>query len=741
MVITLSEKKNKKTKNQSLRIHQAAKKMGFSSSSLVQLLRELGFSNVKSHMSVITDEMMTALKEHMKSEKNQEQKKYDAKKKKKKEKKPKKAQSQKNVAAERRRKEREERKKRRQKVLAQIDENKVRETVKKTLAKLDTGKKKKKSKKKVSRVEDTDSGERIIYVPESYTVSELAENLDLNPTDIIKKCIEMGYMVTINQRLDFETIKVICEVYDVIAKPADVYVLEEEEEEPDELLEPRAPIITIMGHVDHGKTTLLDYIRQANVVGDEEGGITQHIGAYQVDTGKGQITFIDTPGHKAFTAMRARGATVTDIVVLVVAANDSVMPQTVEAINHARAAGIPIIVAINKVDLADANVERTKKDLSEHKLLCEDWGGDTLCIEISALKGEGVQELLEMILLQAEMMELTANYERLAKGIIVEGGLSRGLGSVATVLIQQGTLRKSDPFVAGTTYGRVRQMFNERNEIVESAEPSSAVLVTGFDDVPKAGDSFFVTESDSEAKQITSQRNNVRREELFSKSRRMTLSDFHERMAEKEKKILNIVLKTDYFGSAEAIKDLLQSIKTEDTEVEIKHAGVGTITENDILLAAASDAIVIGFNVKLDSRAREAMRREQVEVKHYSVIYELHEDIYAALEGLLAPDIVEKQIGTVEVRQVFRSSKYGDIAGSYVKKGVVRRNAIAKVYRDGSLIAEGKVTSLKRFKEDVSEVQEGYECGLTVDDAASFEPNDTIEVFEEVEVIRRLKRK
>ncbi len=452
------------------------------------------------------------------------------------------------------------------------------------------------------------------------------------------------------------------------------------------------------------------------------------------------LTFIDTPGHEAFTAMRARGANVTDIVILVVAANDSVMPQTIEAISHAKAAGIPIIIAINKCDLADANVERTKKDLADHGLICEDWGGDNLCIEISALKGEGVDELLELILLQAEMMELNANPERLAKGYVIEGGLSKGRGSIATVIIQQGTLRKGDPFVAGIASGRVRQMYNERNEIVEEAGPSSPVLITGFNDVPSAGDNFFVTDDDGSAKQIAEQRSSVKREELLAKSRRMSLSDFHERMSEKDKKILKVVLRTDYFGSAEAIRDLLSHLKTEDAEVDIIHTGVGAVSEHDIQLAAASEAVVIGFNVKPDTRAREAMRRERVEVNSYGVIYELQADIIAALEGLLAPEIVENQIGTIEVRQVFHSSKTGDIAGCYIKKGIARRNAIARLYRDGNLIAEGKIDTLKRFKDDASEVQEGYECGITITDNHSFEDGDVIEVFEEKEITRRLTR-
>ncbi len=730
----MKENIEKSEKKKNLRIHQAAKTFGFSSSTLVTLLQDLGYKSVKSHMSVMTEDMLTSVKEHLKSLQTEAKKEY-------KQKKEKKGQPPKTVAkTDKKKKEREARKKRRQKVLAQIDENKVRETVKRTLAKLDSGKKKKKFKKQKGEAQTLPEEGNVLYVPTSYTVAELSDKLKQNSTDIIKKCIELGYMVTINQRLDFDIIKIIAEAYDFEVRPADEYIVEEEDDEPEEMLETRAPIITIMGHVDHGKTTLLDYIRDANVVAGEKGGITQHIGAYQVETDAGMLTFIDTPGHEAFTAMRARGANVTDIVILVVAANDSVMPQTIEAISHAKAAGIPIIIAINKCDLADANVERTKKDLADHGLICEDWGGDNLCIEISALKGEGVDELLELILLQAEMMELNANPERLAKGYVIEGGLSKGRGSIATVIIQQGTLRKGDPFVAGIASGRVRQMYNERNEIVEEAGPSSPVLITGFNDVPSAGDNFFVTDDDGSAKQIAEQRSSVKREELLAKSRRMSLSDFHERMSEKDKKILKVVLKTDYFGSAEAIRDLLSHLKTEDAEVDIIHTGVGAVSEHDIQLAAASEAVVIGFNVKPDTRAREAMRRERVEVNSYGVIYELQADIIAALEGLLAPEIVENQIGTIEVRQVFHSSKTGDIAGCYIKKGIARRNAIARLYRDGNLIAEGKIDTLKRFKDDASEVQEGYECGITITDNHSFEDGDVIEVFEEKEITRRLTR-
>jgi len=503
----------------------------------------------------------------------------------------------------------------------------------------------------------------------------------------------------------------------------------------------RAPIVTVMGHVDHGKTTLLDYIRNANVVGGEKGGITQHIGAYEVKTKSGKITFIDTPGHEAFTQMRARGADVTDIVVLVVSQDDGVMPQTKEAIDHAKAADVPIIVAINKMDLPGASADRVKNDLTQHGVVVEDWGGDILNAEISALQGEGVDHLMELILLQAEMMELTADPHKPAKGFVVESELDKFCGAMATLLVLEGTLKVGDSIITGEFSGRIRSMQNDEGDKIKEAKPSTPVYVMGLGGVPQAGEDFYVVENDSKARKIAEKIKEDRELEDTDESsdEAMTLEDFYSLVEKSELKELPLVLKADVDGSLEAIKGLLENIESNEVSIKFVHCGVGAISENDVLLASTSGAVVIGFNVKPDSRAKKAAEKEKVDIKLYGIIYELEEDVKAALSGMLEPDIVEEQIGIAEIRQVFQIPKRGKIAGSYIQNGVVRRGAKVKILRVGEEIGVGEINGLRRFKDDVKEVATGYECGIEISGNTQFKEGDILEIYEVKKIARRLK--
>jgi translation initiation factor IF-2 len=511
-----------------------------------------------------------------------------------------------------------------------------------------------------------------------------------------------------------------------------------EEEIPEAELAPRSPVVTIMGHVDHGKTSLLDYIRKTNVIAGESGGITQHIGAYHVKIPRGIITFLDTPGHEAFTAMRARGAQVTDIVILVVAADDSVMPQTIEAIDHAKAAGVPIVVAVNKVDKPGANPDQVRQQLTAHGITPEAWGGEHMVVDVSAKTGQGIEELLEAILLQAEVMELQAAPERPAKGAVIEARKEQGRGTVVTVLVQEGTLRVGDAIVAGTQPGRVRALTDELGKRMEEAGPSSPCGVLGFSDVPRAGDTFVVVPSEREAREIASKRSQLLREQEHRYHRHTTLENLFDQIQQGELRELRAIIKADVEGSMEAVADSLQKIGSSEVAIRVIHRGVGAINESDILLAAASDAIVLGFHTNLDANAREVQKREGVDVRTYEIIYEMVADVKAALEGLLKPTIERNTIGLAEVRATFRVPKLGAIAGTMVTEGLVKRNAGVMVKRGGETIHEGKVASLKRFKEDVSEVRGGYECGIGVDGFANFQEGDILEVFEEIEVARRL---
>ncbi|MBT2755973.1 translation initiation factor IF-2 [Mesobacillus foraminis] len=580
--------------------------------------------------------------------------------------------------------------------------------------------------------------EKITFV-ESLTVGELAKKLYREPSEIIKKLFMLGVMATINQDLDKDAIELICSDYGVEVEEEilvdttdlEVYFNADEEEPQAE----RPPVVTIMGHVDHGKTTLLDSIRHTKVTAGEAGGITQHIGAYQVVENGRKITFLDTPGHAAFTTMRARGAKITDITILVVAADDGVMPQTVEAINHAKAANVPIIVAVNKMDKEAANPDRVMQELTEHGLVPEAWGGETIFVPISALKGEGIDSLLEMILLVSEVEEYKANADRAAVGTVIEAQLDKGRGSVATLLVQNGTLRVGDPIVVGNTFGRVRAMVNDVGRRVKEAGPSTPVEITGLNDVPQAGDRFVVFAEEKTARQIGESRSTQAVQAQRSEKSRVSLDNLFEHMKQGEMKDLNIIIKADVQGSAEALAAALNKLDVEGVNVRIIHTGVGAITESDITLAAASNAIVIGFNVRPDNNAKRAAESEEVDIRLHRIIYKVIEEIESAMKGMLDPVYQEKVIGQAEVRQTFKVSKIGTIAGSYVTEGKITRDSGIRLIRDGIVIFEGTIDALKRFKDDAKEVNQGYECGITIKNFNDVKEGDVIEAYimEEVE--------
>lgn len=622
-----------------------------------------------------------------------------------------------------------------------VDEQEVVDTLKKTLAGLD-GTPKKRKKKKVEK-EGVIEERNVLEVVEFLSVQELANAMEVDATEIIKKCMTMGLLVTINQRLDMDTMRLIADEFGFEIEEADVDldIIEEieEEKESSENLKPRPPIVTVMGHVDHGKTSLLDYIRRENVVAGESGGITQHIGAYVVELDpERKITFLDTPGHEAFTAMRARGAQVTDIVVLVVAADDRVMPQTEEAIDHALAAGVSVVIAINKVDKQNANPEKIKKELADRNILVEDWGGKYQCQEVSAKTGQGVEELLEKILLEAEMLDLKANPDKNAVGTIIESELDKGKGAVATVLVQEGTLRVGDIFVAGAQWGRVRALLNEREHKVEAAPPATPVQVLGFDGVPEAGDRFVVMEEERKAREIATRRQQIRREQELRVSRKISLDEFSKRYLEGEMKELNVVIKADVAGSAQALADSLGKINSQEVKINIVRSAVGPITESDVLLAAASDAVVVGFHVRANSAAKKLAEKENVEIRLYKIIYDLIDDIKKAMEGMLSPIEREIVVGTVEVREVFKISKVGTIAGCYVTSGKINRNNRVRLIRNDIEIYDGELSSLKRFKDDVKEVASGYECGLMIKNYNDIKVGDIIEAYETVQERKKL---
>ncbi|WP_027408727.1 translation initiation factor IF-2 [Anoxybacteroides tepidamans] len=575
----------------------------------------------------------------------------------------------------------------------------------------------------------------------SLTVAELAKKLGKEPSEIIKKLFMLGVMATINQDLDKDAIELICSDYGVEVE--EKVVIDETDfesleivDDPADLVE-RPPVVTIMGHVDHGKTTLLDSIRNSKVTEQEAGGITQHIGAYQVLVNNKKITFLDTPGHEAFTTMRARGAQVTDIVILVVAADDGVMPQTVEAINHAKAANVPIIVAVNKIDKPTANPDRVMQELMEYNLVPEEWGGDTIYCKLSALTGEGIDNLLEMILLVSEMEELKANPKRRAIGTVIEAKLDKGRGPVATLLVQTGTLHISDPIVVGNTYGRVRAMTNDVGRRVKEAGPSTPVEITGLNDVPQAGDRFMVFEDEKKARQIGEARAQKQLLEQRSAKTRVSLDDLFEKIKQGEMKELNIIVKADVQGSVEALVAALQKIDIEGVRVKIIHSGVGAITEYDIMLASASNAIVIGFNVRPDANAKRVAESEKVDIRLHRIIYKVIEEIEAAMKGMLDPEYEEKVIGQAEVRQTFKVSKVGTIAGCYVTDGKITRDSSVRLIRQGVVVYEGQIDTLRRFKDDVKEVAQGYECGITIKNYNDIKEGDVIEAYVMQEVERK----
>jgi len=645
-----------------------------------------------------------------------------------------------------------DKRKRKTQVRPEINEEDVQKQVKETLARLTSKGKSKGSKyrrekrdaisqKQKEEIEKQEQDKKVIKVTEFVSVNELATMMSIPVTDIIETCMNLGLFVSINQRLDAETMSLVAEEfgYEVNFISAELLdAVREEEDQPDDLLH-RSPIVTVMGHVDHGKTKLLDHIRNTNVIAGEAGGITQHIGAYSVslDGGK-QITFLDTPGHEAFTAMRARGAQITDIAIIVVAADDGVMPQTVEAINHAAAAGVPIIFAINKIDKPTANPEKIKEELANMNYLVEDWGGKYQSQEISAKAGKNIEELLEKVLLEAEMLELKANPDKKANGTVIESSLDKGRGFITTILVKSGTLKLGDIVLAGTFFGHVKAMYNERGHKIEEAGPSSPVLILGLDGAPQAGDKFNVMETDREAKEITNKRTQLQREQGMRTQKHITLDEIGRRIAIGNFQELNIIVKGDVDGSVEALSDALIKLSTEEIQVNIQHKAVGQISESDILLAAASNAIIIGFQVRPSLGARKLAEKEEIDVRLYSIIYDAINEIKSAMEGMLSPEVKEEITSTVEVREVFKITKVGTIAGCYVREGKITRNTKIRVIRDGIVIYTGELGSLKRFKEDAKEVTTGYECGLNIKNFNDMKVGDVVEGYQEIEVKKTL---
>ena len=586
--------------------------------------------------------------------------------------------------------------------------------------------------------------EAIVYevmVPETISVADLAHKMSVKASEVIKALMGMGMMVTINQVLDQETAIIIVEEMGHKAQAATANDPEnflEETEQEEAILESRPPVVTVMGHVDHGKTSLLDYIRKSRVVSGEAGGITQHIGAYHVQTPRGMVTFLDTPGHEAFTAMRARGAKATDIVILVVSADDSVMPQTIEAIHHAKAGNVPLVVAINKIDKPDAQPEKVKLDLVSHEVVPEEFGGEVMFREVSAKTGKGIDELLEAVLLQAEILELKAPKNTPAKGLVIEGRLDKGRGSVSTILIQSGTLRRGDMVLAGSTFGRVRAMYDESGVEIKEAGPSIPVEILGLSDVPSAGEEVIVLNDERKAREIANFRQGKFRDVKFARQQAAKMENMFDQMAEGEVKTMGLIIKSDVQGSYEALATSLQKLSTSEVKVNIIHTGVGAISESDVNLAAASKAVLIGFNVRADSGARKLIESNGVDVRYYNIIYEAVDEVKAALGGMLAPEQRESMIGTVEIREVFRISKVGAVAGCYVQDGVIRRNSKVRVLRDNVIIYTGELDSLKRFKDDVKEVKNNFECGLSLKNYNDIEVGDLLEVYEVVEIARTL---
>ena len=633
----------------------------------------------------------------------------------------------------------------RQRRRKEVDSQAVQDSVRKTLSQISEGRTRRRydrGPRGEGEEAAADSG-RELLINEFATVAEFAEQMGVRPAEVITSCLQLGVVVTINQRLDMDTMVTVGDEFGYEVKPleAEEEEFQEEPEEEDDEGEklPRPPVVTVMGHVDHGKTSLLDYLRKTDVVSGESGGITQHIGAYSVRLDGGRsISFLDTPGHAAFTAMRARGARVTDLVILIVAADDAVMPQTIEAINHAKAAKVPMVVAINKVDLPTADPDRIRRELAEQGVLLEDWGGNVASAEISAKTGQGIDKLLELVLLEAELRELKANPDRRARGTVVEAQIDKGRGVVATVLVQEGTLHQGDPLVTGMYGGRVRAMLDEHNQRVKEAGPSLPVQVLGLSGVPQAGDTFVVTETEREAREIVQRRQAVKREQDTRHRRSVTLGDLHHQILEGRIKELNVVVKGDVDGSVEAVSQELEGITHEEVRVAIIHSSVGPVSESDVLLASASEGVIIAYRVAVDGSAREMAAQGGVDIREYSIIYEVVEELRAALSGMLAPSLQEVVVGALEVRELFRSSRAGTIAGCRVQKGKITRNNRIRVRRGDDTVFEGSIASLRRFKDDVREVLEGFECGVALEGYDALEEGDIVEAIEVVEEARTL---
>ena len=681
-----------------IRVYKLAKELNVSSKNLINLLMEEFGVEVKNHMSVIEDEDATLIKELLGDTSSESEGK---------------------------------------KSLVDEYEDELAESLNKGV------KRKKKNKKELEKEQAEQNAEAacgVIEIGDTITVKELCEKLGKPANDVIKNLIFLGVMAGVNQEIDFATAEKLCEKYEVLVEKkeneVELEAFEEDTDVVEENLVKRPPIVTIMGHVDHGKTSLLDAIRHAKVTASEAGGITQHIGAYTVSLNGEKITFLDTPGHEAFTAMRARGAQVTDIVILVVAADDGIMPQTKEAINHCKAANVPMIVAINKIDRPGANIDRVKQELTEHGLVSEDWGGDTICVPVSAKTGENLESLLEMVLLTAEMQELTADPNRKAKGTVIEAKLDKGRGSVASLLIQNGTLNVGDSILVGSTYGRIRAMFDDRGKKIKSAGPSIPVEILGLSEVPAAGDRFIVCKDEKTARNMAELRKQKIKADSHQASNRVSLEDLYSQIQEGKVKELAIVVKADVQGSVEAIRQSLEKLSTDDVKVRVIHGAVGAITETDVTLAAASNALVIGFNVRPDGNATVQAEKENIEIKTYRIIYDAIEDVKSAMIGMLEPEYKEVVNGKAEVRMTYKISNVGTIAGCYVTDGKIVRNSEIRVIRDGIVIFESTLASLKRFKDDAKEVAKGYECGLSVEKFNDLKEGDVIESFT-MEAIKR----
>ncbi len=766
------------------RLHQIAKEYNISSDALLSVLREMGFT-IKSHMSIADDKMLKAIAEKFRVEKEDIKKEIALKRKKLEERTQREKAKAEEIEKEKAKEAGKEKptgtnemvevldleevkekevlkdlklkkkehilkgerkladfKKRKDKPEKDktYDVKEIEDSVKKTLSLLDTLKTGKKYKKKEKEETTEEIESKTIKVSEFISVAELAALMNLKPAQVIAKCLELGLMASINQRLDMDTIGTIALEFGFsVEKETEVGVVDEEQEEAGEQI-PRPPVVTIMGHVDHGKTSLLDYIRKSNIIAGESGGITQHIGAYAVELTNGKITFLDTPGHEAFTAMRARGVQATDIVVLVVAADDGVKPQTIEAIDHAKAGGVPIIVAINKIDLPGANPDTIRQQLSKYNLMSEEWGGKTIYVEVSAKKGTGIEKLQDMILLQAEMLELKANANTKATGVVIESRLDRGKGPLVTVLIQKGTLKNGDPMVAGIYSGKVRALLDERGHLLREVGPATPAQVLGLAGVPQAGDTFFVANSEQEAREISAKRARLKREQQLRQIKHVTLDEVYERIKEGQIKELKLVIKGDVDGSVEVLSDTLEKISNSEVKVKVIHKGVGAINESDVLLAAASDAIIIGFHVQPSFGARELANQNKVDLRVYQTIYEVENDIKKALEGMLEPETIEKITGTVEVRELFRVPKVGVVAGSFVQSGVIKKSDRVRIIRDGTVAYEGTIGSLRRFNDDVKEVENGLECGIRIENYNDVKVGDIIEAFQVTKLARKLEK-